>query len=95
MAAQRKYPEELRERAVKMVCEVRELWTVRDQIAQAADLSPRRVLPDSAIIEAARSLAANHAQLSQISGFRRPSGPAAQEGLAGGRREGADIAAGT
>jgi len=48
---------------------VRELWTVRDRIAQAADLSPRRVLPDSAIIEAARSLPANSQQLSRISGF--------------------------
>jgi ribonuclease D len=42
---------------------VRELWAARDRIAQAADLSPRRVLPDSAIVEAARSLPA------RISGF--------------------------
>src|SRR5271170_6836143 len=48
---------------------VRELWAVRDRIAQAADLSPRRVLPDSAIIEAARSLPTNYAQLCRISGF--------------------------
>jgi ribonuclease D len=48
---------------------VRELWTVRDRIAQDADLSPRRVLPDSAIIEAARSLPTNYPQLSRISGF--------------------------
>ena len=48
---------------------VRELWTVRDRIAQAADLSPRRVLPDSAIIEAARSLPTNSLQLTRISGF--------------------------
>jgi ribonuclease D len=48
---------------------VRELWTVRDRIAQAADLSPRRVLPDSAIIEAARSLPASYPQLLRISGF--------------------------
>jgi ribonuclease D len=48
---------------------VRELWIVRDQIAQATDLSPRRVLPDTAIIEAARSLPANNHQLSRISGF--------------------------
>ena len=48
---------------------VRELWTVRDRIAQAADLSPRRVLPDSAIIEAARSLPVSWAQLSRITGF--------------------------
>jgi ribonuclease D len=48
---------------------VRELWLARDRIAQAADLSPRRVLPDSAIIEAARSLPASYAQLSRINGF--------------------------
>lgn len=48
---------------------VRELWTVRDRIAQAADLSPRRVLPDTAIIDAARALPVNPAQLSRISGF--------------------------
>jgi ribonuclease D len=48
---------------------VRELWTVRDRIAQAADLSPRRVLPDSAIIEAARSVPANYQQLARITGF--------------------------
>ena len=48
---------------------VRELWTVRDRIAQAADLSPRRVLPDSAIIDAARALPTNAPQLSRISGF--------------------------
>src|SRR6266568_7718987 len=48
---------------------VRELWATRDRIAQLADLSPRRVLPDTAIIEAARSYPANHAQLVRISGF--------------------------
>jgi ribonuclease D len=48
---------------------VRELWTTRDRIAQAADLSPRRVLPDTAIVEAARSLSASPGQLSRISGF--------------------------
>jgi ribonuclease D len=48
---------------------VRELWAVRDQIAQAADLSPRRVLPDSAIIDAARALPTNPPQLMRISGF--------------------------
>jgi ribonuclease D len=53
-------------RGLAVVCE---LWTVRDRIAQAADLSPRRVLLDSAIIEAARSLPANYQQLARISGF--------------------------
>jgi ribonuclease D len=48
---------------------VRELWTARDRIARGADLSPRRVLPDAAIIEAARSLPADRAELSRIAGF--------------------------
>ena len=48
---------------------VRELWHTRDAIAQAADLSPRRVLPDTSIIEAARALPASAGQLARISGF--------------------------
>jgi ribonuclease D len=32
---------------------VRELWTVRDDIAQRRDIAPGRILPDSAIIDAA------------------------------------------
>jgi ribonuclease D len=32
---------------------VRELWVARDRIAQRRDIAPRRVLPDSAIIDAA------------------------------------------
>ncbi len=34
---------------------VRELWTVRDEIAQRRDIAPGRILPDSAIIDAATS----------------------------------------
>jgi ribonuclease D len=48
---------------------VRELWTTRDRIARAADLSPRRVLPDAAIVEAARQVPVSSGQLSRISGF--------------------------
>ena len=32
---------------------VRELWLTRDQIAQRRDIAPRRILPDTAIIDAA------------------------------------------
>ncbi|KKC01893.1 HRDC domain-containing protein, partial [Mycobacterium nebraskense] len=32
---------------------VRELWLTRDRIAQRRDIAPRRILPDSAIIDAA------------------------------------------
>ena len=48
---------------------VRELWEARDAIAREADLSPRRVLADQAIVEAARQLPATRPQLDKISGF--------------------------
>ena len=39
---------------------VRELWEARDAIAREADLSPRRVLADQAIIEARTALGDEH-----------------------------------
>lgn len=48
---------------------VRDLWEARDAIAREADLSPRRVLADQAIIEAARQFPAGRPQLERISGF--------------------------
>jgi ribonuclease D len=48
---------------------VRELWLVRDRIAQDTDLSPRRVLPDPSIIDAARNPPSGHPQLIKIPGF--------------------------
>jgi ribonuclease D len=48
---------------------VRELWEARDEIARDADVSPRRVLTDQAIVEAARQLPASRPQLDKISGF--------------------------
>ena len=41
----------------------------RDQIAQEPDLSPGRVLPDAAIVEAARSLPTSNGTLTEIGGF--------------------------
>ena len=49
---------------------VRELWAVRDEIARDADLSPRRVLTDQAIIDAARQPPASGPELDKIGGFR-------------------------
>jgi ribonuclease D len=49
---------------------VRELWLERDAIAQRRDLSPGRVLPDSAIIEAARALPGSQPDLAALAGFR-------------------------
>ncbi len=48
---------------------VRELFMARDAIAREADLSPRRVLTDQAIVEAARQLPGGRPQLDKISGF--------------------------
>ncbi len=48
---------------------VRELWLERDKIARRRDLSPTRVLPDTAIVEAARSLPSESGDLAGIAGF--------------------------
>jgi ribonuclease D len=48
---------------------VRELWLERDKIARQRDLSPTKVLPDRAIIEAARSIPAGTQELAGIAGF--------------------------
>jgi len=48
---------------------VRELWLARNTIARRRDLSPTRVLPDSAIVEAARALPAGPTDLARIAGF--------------------------
>ena len=49
---------------------VRELWLERDKIARRRDLSPGRVLPDSAIVEAARALPGTELDLTELPGFR-------------------------
>ena len=49
---------------------VRELWEERDKIARRRDLSPGRVLPDAAIVEAARSLPGSQADLADLPGFQ-------------------------
>jgi ribonuclease D len=48
---------------------IRELWQERDKIAQHRDLSPTRILADSAIVEAARVMPAGPGELNSISGF--------------------------
>jgi ribonuclease D len=60
-----------RVRSRRALAVVREVWVTRDSIAQAADLSPRRVLADTAIIDAARAALAEPGplQLEKISGF--------------------------
>ncbi|WP_326657130.1 ribonuclease D [Streptomyces sp. NBC_00385] len=48
---------------------VRELWTMRDQIAQRRDISPGKVLGDAAIVEAALTLPPNAHALTALTGF--------------------------
>jgi ribonuclease D len=48
---------------------VRELWTARDKVAQRRDVSPGKVLSDSAIVEAALSVPANVQALTALPGF--------------------------
>ena len=48
---------------------VRELWLERDKIARRRDLSPTKVLSDSAIIEAARVIPNGPDDLAAIAGF--------------------------
>ncbi|MFD9812780.1 HRDC domain-containing protein [Streptomyces sp. NPDC059080] len=48
---------------------VRELWTVRDRVAQKRDVSPGKVLGDSAIVEAALHLPPNAHALAALPGF--------------------------
>jgi ribonuclease D len=48
---------------------VRELWLERDKIARRRDMSPTRVLPDAAIVEAARVPPGGAAEMAGIAGF--------------------------
>jgi ribonuclease D len=58
-----------RVRSRRSLAVVRALWEQRDQIAQELNLSPGRVLPDAAIVEAARSLPTSNGTLTKIGGF--------------------------
>ncbi len=58
-----------RVRSRRSLAIVRELWLERDQIAQRRDISPTRILPDAAIVEAARSAPGSLAELAKLQGF--------------------------
>ncbi|MFK4085736.1 HRDC domain-containing protein [Kribbella sp. NPDC020789] len=49
---------------------VRALWEARDQIAAAADISPGRILPDAAIVEAAAAMPADRDTLQKLTAFK-------------------------
>jgi ribonuclease D len=48
---------------------VRELWTTRDTVARQRDLSPGRILPDSAIVEAALAMPTSLTALTALPAF--------------------------
>jgi ribonuclease D len=48
---------------------VRELWSVRDELAESLDTTPGRLIPDSAVIAAANALPTNGKVLLETQGF--------------------------
>ncbi|MFD6953509.1 3'-5' exonuclease [Nocardiopsis sp. TSRI0078] len=58
-----------RVRNQRALAAVRELWYERDRIAQERDISPGRVLPDAAIVEAATTMPRTTAELADIRQF--------------------------
>ncbi len=56
-------------RTTRQVAVARELWLERDSIAQTRDVSPGRLIPDSAIVTAAHATLANKQALASLSGF--------------------------
>lgn len=65
---------QLRDR--RQLAVVRELWTEREHLAENRDTAPGRLIPDSAIVAAARAMPATVPQLLSTSGFH---GRAAQK----------------
>ena len=59
-----------RVRGRRALAAVRELWQTRDAIASQRDITPGRIIPDSAIIEAANALPKDKATLLGVKGFR-------------------------
>ena len=59
-----------RARGRRALAAVREMWRTRDSIAERRDVTPGRILPDSAIVEAANSLPRDKQSLLALKGFR-------------------------
>ncbi len=58
-----------RVRSRRGLAAVRELWAERDAVAQRRDLSPARLLPDAAVITAARAMPGSAHELAELQGF--------------------------
>ena len=56
-------------RTARQVAVARDLWLERDSIAQTRDVSPGRLIPDSAIVAAAHAAPANRQALATLTGF--------------------------
>ncbi|MFH8366655.1 ribonuclease D [Streptomyces sp. NPDC018031] len=63
-----------RVRRRRQLAVVRELWTLRDTIAQRRDVSPGKVLSDAAIVEAALALPGDTRALAALNGFGNRTG---------------------
>jgi ribonuclease D len=59
-----------RARGRRALAAVREMWQTRDSIAERRDVTPGRILPDSAIVEAANALPRDKQALLALKGFR-------------------------
>lgn len=58
-------------RSPRALAAVKHLWFARDEVAAAIDISPKRLLPDKAIMEAVTAGARTSAQLRQLPSFKR------------------------
>jgi ribonuclease D len=59
-----------RARGRRSVAAIRELWQARDAIASQRDVTPGRIIPDAAIVEAANALPRDKGGLLGLKGFR-------------------------
>ena len=57
-------------RSVKQLTALRNLWLERDSLARKKDVDTKRLLPDSAIVEAARTMPRNVPAIMAIPGFQ-------------------------
>jgi ribonuclease D len=59
-----------RARGRRALAAVREMWQTRDEIAAQRDVTPGRIIPDSAIVEAANALPRDRSSLLALKGFK-------------------------